>query len=207
MSSICSQLHKNLQNLFIHRFPFTDEGIPLNGIYVLFENGEFGHGGKRIVRIGTHTGDGNLRSRLEQHFVIENKDRSIFRKNVGRALLNRDRDPFLEQWNFDLTSRRSKQDLSPLVDFLKQGQIESQVTAYIQKQFEFVVFPQPERGLRLSLEAAMIATVSQCRDCWASNTWLGHSSTEEKIRTSGLWQVNGLRGSNLSLKDLTTIEG
>jgi len=31
--------------------------------------------------------------------VNENKDRSIFRKNIGRALLNKDNDPFIEQWN------------------------------------------------------------------------------------------------------------
>jgi hypothetical protein len=65
----------------------------VNGIYVLFERGEECHDGGRIVRVGTHTGDGQLRSRMLQHFVNENKDRSIFRKNIGRALLNRDRDP------------------------------------------------------------------------------------------------------------------
>ena len=39
----------------------------------------------RIVRIGTHTGENQLRSRLMQHFVKENKNRSIFRKNIGRC--------------------------------------------------------------------------------------------------------------------------
>jgi len=33
-------------------------------------------------------------SRLLQHFVMENKDRSIFRKNIGRALLARAGDPY-----------------------------------------------------------------------------------------------------------------
>jgi hypothetical protein len=36
---------------------------------------------------------------LKEHFVNENKDRSIFRKNIGRALLNKDNDYFIEQWN------------------------------------------------------------------------------------------------------------
>lgn len=72
--------------------------MPTDGIYVLFESGEESHGGDRIVRIGTHTGVGQLRSRLQQHFVKENKDRSVFRKNIGRCLLNRDSDPFLPEW-------------------------------------------------------------------------------------------------------------
>jgi hypothetical protein len=85
--------------------------------------GELAHGTNRIVRIGTHTGNDQLRSRLKQHFLIENKDRSIFRKNIGRALLNKDHDPFLGQWELDLTSRQAK--LQHIhVDINRQKQIE-----------------------------------------------------------------------------------
>ena len=83
---ICEALHAWVNSLPALRFPFGVSQIPLNGIYVLFENGEVGHGGHRIVRVGTHTGHNQLTSRLRQHFLIENKDRSIFRKNkIGRA--------------------------------------------------------------------------------------------------------------------------
>jgi hypothetical protein len=54
--------------------PFDDSPIPLNGIYILFEDGEIAHGTNRIVRIGTHTGKDQLFSRLKQHFIQENKD-------------------------------------------------------------------------------------------------------------------------------------
>ncbi len=99
MSRICQQLHQliNLQPIF--RFPFDTNNIPRNGIYILFEVGEIGHGTNRIVRIGTHTGVDQLRSRLKQHFIQENKDRSIFRKNIGRAILNQNHDPFLKLWD------------------------------------------------------------------------------------------------------------
>ena len=50
-------------------FPFDKQEIPENGIYILFEKGEFAHSTNRIVRIGTHTGDNQLRSRLFQHFL------------------------------------------------------------------------------------------------------------------------------------------
>lgn len=95
MSAVCRRVHEVIWKLPRHRFPFDDQDIPANGIYVLFEEGESGHGGDRIVRVGTHTGDNQLRSRLKQHFINENKDRSIFRKNIGRAILSKDSDPFL----------------------------------------------------------------------------------------------------------------
>ena len=39
------------------------------------------------MNICTHTGKNQLISRLKQHFTNMNKDRSIFRKNIGRCLL------------------------------------------------------------------------------------------------------------------------
>ena len=85
MSKKCNKLHKLFNNMKIYSFPFNEELIPKNGIYILFEKGEKGHNTNRIVRVGTHTGINQLRSRLKQHFLNENKDRSIFRKNIGRA--------------------------------------------------------------------------------------------------------------------------
>ena len=104
MSDLCRKLHRLFEQRPHSRFPFVTERIPRNGIYVLFECGELAHDTERIVRVGTHTGDDQLGSRLEQHFFRENKDRSIFRKNIGRALLSRDHDPFLEQWELDRKS-------------------------------------------------------------------------------------------------------
>src|SRR4051812_33329339 len=92
--NICAGLHAWAGSLPRHEFPFSGSTIPGNGIYLLFEKGEEAHGGDRIVRAGTHTGVGQLLSRLHQHFVVENKDRSIFRKNIGRALLNKTKDPY-----------------------------------------------------------------------------------------------------------------
>ena len=66
---------------------------------VLFETGELAHGADRIVWVGTHTGSNEMPSRLKQHFLKENKDRSIFRKNIGRALLNRRRTLYLPSGN------------------------------------------------------------------------------------------------------------
>lgn len=150
--NICSQLHTLFNQLPHHHFPFYEKKIPLNGIYILFEKGENAHYTNRIVRVGTHNGDGRLPSRLKSHFIKENKDRSIFRKNIGRALLNKARDPFLEQWELDLTSREARNNYQNKVDNNKQKQVEHQVTEYIQQNFWFVVFSIDKREDRLFWE-------------------------------------------------------
>lgn len=192
VEAICESLHRLLATQSQFGFPFQTHEIPKNGIYVLFEVGEEAHGGQRIVRIGTHTGRDQLRSRLKQHFVQENKDRSIFRKNIGRALLNRAGDPFLVDWNLDLTTRAAKDRYAGQIDKNHQEEIEQQVSEYMQKNFRFVIFPVAESTDRLRLESMLISTVSRCQTCRPSPHWLGLSSPVSKIRNSGLWQVNEL---------------
>jgi hypothetical protein len=198
MSVTCNQLHQVLRERETLRFPFDTKLVPENGIYVLYEQDEAGHGGDRIVRVGTHTGDKQLRSRLKQHFINENKDRSIFRKNIGRALLCRDRDQFLEFWNLDLTTVAAKAKHHETFDTSRQKAIELRVTEYIQTRFRFVVLSVPKKDDRLELEARMIATVFSCRVCTPSDQWLGLFSPKAKIHEGGLWQVNELGGEALS---------
>ncbi len=74
------------------RFDWTMiDQIPYrNGIYVMFEKGESYHSMDRIVRIGIHRGQDRLLERLRDHFVREDADSSILRKNIDRAFLNMD---------------------------------------------------------------------------------------------------------------------
>ena len=124
MGQICENVHHLFSKIQRYSFPFYENTIPKNGIYILFEKGEVAHDTDRIVRIGTHTGDNQLRSRLKQHFVKENKDRSIFRKNIGRALLSKVNNSFLEQWEWDLTTRANKEKYIPLLNTQKQAEVE-----------------------------------------------------------------------------------
>ena len=108
MSDTCKWLHIQLERLPMIKFPFKLEQLPDNGIYFLYEEGEsWGHGGfkPRIVRIGTHK-NGNFRSRIREHYLLDEskmnfdsnkaapRERSIFRKHIGRALLNKSQDVF-----------------------------------------------------------------------------------------------------------------
>jgi hypothetical protein len=201
MSQICHQLHLLFSDLPKLGFPFETSRIPANGIYVLFETGELAHQADRIVRIGTHTGSNQLPSRLEQHFVKENKDRSIFRKNIGRAILNRDKDPFLAYWEIDLTTSEAKKKYAGMIDKQKLQAAEKRVTDYIQRNFRFVVFRVDEKAKRLLWESEIISTVSLCDECRPSENWLGLHSPINKIRESGLWLVNELYKQPLAESD------
>ena len=206
MTDICEQLHRCFNHRKRFRFPFDSAAIPHNGIYILFETGESAHGGDRIVRVGTHTGENQLRSRLKQHFILENKDRSIFRKNIGRALLAKNRDPFASDWELDLTASLAKQQHGLIINRERQKEIEKDVSRYIQAHFSFSVFDVPDKAQRLLLESKIISTVSLCPGCTPSQGWLGLSSPKSKIRESGLWLVNELYKEPFSEAELQSMK-
>jgi hypothetical protein len=192
MNNVCHMIHHLFNGLPSYHFPFDAKKLPKNGIYVVFEKGESAHRTNRIVRIGTHTGDHQLLSRLLQHFVKENKDRSIFRKNIGRALLKKGHNPYLQVWDLDLTTKKAKEQYSNMIDFENQNLIERQVTTYMQNNLFFAVFQVDSKEDRLKWESRLISTVSLCPECRPSSDWLGLSSPKGKIRESGLWLVNEL---------------
>lgn len=192
MIDTCERLHTWFNGRKRFRFPFDSAAIPSNGIYILFETGEMAHDGDRIVRVGTHTGQGQLPSRLEEHFLRENKDRSIFRKNIGRALLAKAGDPFAAIWELDRTSSQARQQHEQLLANERQRQIEKDVSRKIQANFSFAVFEVLDKSDRLLFESRIISTVSRCPACTPSPTWLGLASPKSKIRESGLWLVNEL---------------
>lgn len=207
MSKLCHELHQFVYQLPRYNFSFDAKSIPQNGIYILFENGEQGHEADRIVRIGAHTGKNQLRSRLMQHFTKENKDRSIFRKNIGRCLLHRENDPYLNVWELDSTSSEGKRAYHHLVMPEYQNKIEKRVSGYMQSQFSFAVLEVLDKDERLYLESRIISTVSLCEECKPSTGWLGLSSPKDKIRESGLWQVNELYKSPLTGEDFRGLVG
>ncbi|MHB9033545.1 MAG: hypothetical protein ACYC6L_10900 [Anaerolineae bacterium] len=205
VNDICRDLHLLLAQQTRYHFPFADQRLPHDGVYVLYEKGETAHGVDRIVRIGTHDGDGNLVQRLDEHFIKENKDRSVFRKNIGRALLAYTKDPFLAQWDIDRTSKAVRDNPKRQVDLKRLQQVERLVSRRIQEYFSFVIIPAPIRDDRHALEADLIATVAQCDECHPSSAWLGRYSPNEKIRSSGLWQVQHLDGQPMDADDVAVL--
>lgn len=202
MSEICNQLHILLRKGRRFDFSMGYDLIPLNGIYIMFEQGELAHGTDRIVRVGTHTGNDQLKSRIYQHFENENKNRSIFRKDIGRCLLNKEKNPYLSTWELDPTSREKKLRYAHLIDKEFEALLEKEISEYIQEKLTFCILQVPEKEKRLYFEARLIGTVSNCKECHPSEDWLGLYSSKKKIRDGGLWQVMELYSSNLSEDEL-----
>jgi hypothetical protein len=206
MDNLCGHIHKIFNEAKRFSFPFDRNEIPKNGLYVLFENGEKAHSVDRIVRIGTHTGKDQLCPRIIQHFLLENKDRSIFRKNIGRAMLNKNNDNYLQIWEYDLTTKENKEKYTDIINIEKQKNIEKEISIYIQNNFSFILMCVDEKDARLEMESKIISTVSLCSQCRPSKSWLGNHSTKEKIRESGLWLVNELWKQPLNQNDIASIE-
>ena len=218
MSETCKWLHEELEQLPLMGFPVTFEQLPHNGVYFFYETDEiWGHNGHllRIVRIGTHK-DGNFGSRIAEHYLVDEskmqfdptkpapKDRSIFRKNIGRALLKRNKDPYLEVWEIDFVKRASRHKLSHLRNIAKEQAIEREITRLLRRKFRFRFIVMDVRVARMGtegIESKLIGTVSRCKACRASSNWLGNHSPKLPIQESGLWLIQHLRSEGMTEDD------
>ena len=180
----------------INSLPFN------NGIYIVYETGEFYHSMDRIVRVGTHTSPNRLKRRLTDHFVRENHNSSIFRKNIGKAILNAYHDPYLSVWTLD-TSRPANY---KYIDPIKNADTERRVSDYMRSHLTFTAFPVPEKGQRLRLEEAIISTLNHTSDFGPGEKWPGKYSPEIEICTSGLWLKQGLDAEGLTESEMVSLQ-
>ena len=223
MSEKCRWLHEQLEQLEAVNYSNLDlEALPEDGIYFFYEEREiWGHGGSkpRIVRVGTHR-DGNFRNRIAEHYLVneakmdfdKNKpkpsDRSIFRRNIGRALLNKSEDDYLETWEIDFTSREKREEFSHLRDISREREIEARITELLRTRFFFRFIElegQTHRMGRTGLESHLIGTLAQCSLCRASSNWLGKCSPKEQISEGKLWLIQHLDADPINEKDRETI--
>ena len=162
---------------------------PKRGIYFFFENGETRTGAPeelRVVRVGTHGlkrgAKSTLWNRLRQHRGVLKHGGgyhggSIFRHHVGLAIANRGNLSIPETWrNF-----RSDCCLERLVS----QHIRAMPLLWIKVSDS--PGPNSQRGY---IERNAIALLSKNFDDKPSTNWLGHHAVNERIRTSGLWNVN-----------------
>ncbi|MCC6019121.1 MAG: hypothetical protein LM601_08820, partial [Candidatus Verstraetearchaeota archaeon] len=203
MSELCKWLHERLEELPLIRYPFRLDLLPECGVYFFYEDGEvWGHGGDklRIVRVGTHKG-GSLRNRIAEHYLLgkyerqmyfdrnrpKPSDRSIFRKNIGRALLNRNNDSYLEIWNIKFVEREDRERYGFMRNINKEKELEEKITRIIRERFSFRFIVLNGQAERIMLERALIGTLASCKLCRPSENWLGNYSPIPEIRESGLW--------------------
>jgi hypothetical protein len=223
MSELCKWLHGQLEQLPPPiKFPFTLEQLPENGVYFFYERGEiWGHGENkpRIVRVGTHR-NGNFKSRISEHYCLDESkmdfdkahpkpsDRSIFRKNIGRALLKRDNDDYLQIWEIDFIKSKNRKLFGDRRNTIKEKTIESTITKILRERFSFrfiIIDNLTERMGSKGLESSLIGTLSHCKLCKPSEKWLGNYSPKQQIRNSGLWLVQHLKANGIKEKDKEVI--
>lgn len=177
------KIHKELNAL--PRYTYLGNGefsgvIPEGGgVYIIFERGEKYGVYDRITRVGK--AEKSLLSRLKQHFEKEDKDHSVFRKHVGRALLNK-KGLTLENWN-----KKGVTDSGT----------ENEVSEYLKENASFCVIPLKDKNEICIMEKTLIGILSAFNLSYLaangkaiqSGDWLGNYSVNQKIKASGLWNV------------------
>lgn len=217
-SEMCAAAHRALERLPLTRYPFDIDDMPDAGVCFFYEDGEsWGHGDgemkPRIVRVGTHR-KSNFRSRMRDHYIPDSRstnldarkppphDRSIFRKNLGRAILNREGSRYLDVWNIDFTTREARAKKSHLRNVEEDARIESEVTRLLRERFSlrFVVLEREKE--RRYIESKIIGTLHGCPCCKSSEGWLGLHSPVDKIREGGMWMTQHLESDGLAVADM-----
>lgn len=155
----------------------------------------------RLTRIGTHAvSEGSqttLWNRLRNHRGAQrgtyadggNHRGSVFRKRVGEAIIEREgRHEAYPEWGVGSSAGRDRR--------LQELPMERRVSDYIRDLPFLWVGIDDEPGAdsdRAYLERNAIALTSNFqRDAIdpRADTWLGHHCPAEKIRQSGLWNIN-----------------
>lgn len=204
--SKCSLLHEIFNGMPRYNWKSIDE-IPFeNGIYIMFESGEKLYGKDRIIRIGTHNADGRLKKRLKDHFISQNKDGSILRKNIGLAFLNKENDSFEVIWAMDSSKPETRREILAANQSERIKLIEKMVSEYLQSHIEFTCIQVDTKDKRLFLEGALITTLNHTADFNSSDTWLGLSSPKPEIARSGLWNTQGLDKHELTIEEILDLE-
>jgi predicted transport protein len=168
----------------------------------------------RIVYVGSNIKKNRLPKMLNFIFKDGNRDNTIFRKNIGRALLRNNNNYFkkfnikstpnlIAMWDMDFKEFNEKYDNDS--DESKEiGKVEEMVSQYIQDNFSFSLIKIEDKLKRSHLKSKIISSLSLSEESKPSKTWLGHDSTREKIRKSGLYLEQHLynRENQLNNEDI-----
>lgn len=204
-TTACGTVQLLISHLPLYRRP-SDVSFA-DGLYLFYEEGEVSRHGihGRIVRVGDHpNAKGGLVPRLESHYRSNRgaKNRSVFRRYLGGALL-----------------RRS----DPASPCLRPGPgkghwekhhgsackacagLEQRVTSELQTRFRFRCVAIDDRTERRRLEARLIATIASCEACRPTSAWLGSHAYARKVQQSGLWNSRHVAGPPATKEDLKAL--
>ena len=181
-------------------------GWPARGVYFFFEDGEVREDGQtpRVVRVGTHAlraSSTTLWRRLAQHKGNVggvrpgggNHRGSIFRQHVGAALVARG------DWPSSMSASWGVGSTAPTAVRAEEFAIERAVSAYIGAMqllcvaVEDAPAPRSDRGVIEAGTIALLSNYDRPPVDPPSGRWLGCDAPSERVRFSGLWNVNHVR--------------
>lgn len=175
------------------------QGWSKSGVYLFFEPGELRNGTteSRVVRIGTHGvsrgSRATLWNRLRTHRGtgngMGNHRSSIFRLHVGAALAAKDPSVMVPTWGIGQAAHAKLRKA--------EESLERQVSAHIGAMhvlwlaIEDEASPASDRAYIERNLIGLLVGKSEPADLPSMN-WLGHFSPDERIRNSGIWNLDFL---------------
>lgn len=182
------------------------QGLPAAGVYFFFEPGEYRASSiiPRVVRVGTHGVSEGSRSTLWQrlhahrghvrgaHAGGGNHRGSIFRRHLGTAFIARDHLTGFTHWGLGANASSEIR--------AEERELEQRVSAHLAR-FSFTWVPVPgastagnERSLVERSAIGLLSNYGRQGSAEAVDPptpeWLGHYCSNERVRASGLWNVN-----------------
>lgn len=194
---ILAKLEKKIGGKIPFEASIDEEGLPTKGIYFIFEQGEMrstSGKGMRIVKVGTHATMPFSKSWLYQRIRAHrgNDDdlnghhrRSMLRKNIGRAIMKRDR----------LSCPTWEKRVKPVP---AERRIEEKISKYIRKRMSYLYLkidddPSTWRK-RIWFFRNLLSLISNYGKDEIidppSKGWLGHNFPDkitDVVSSSGLW--------------------
>lgn len=205
----CQKIHELIS--LLPKFNNLKVTSPLNGLYFFFEDGEYincsNQNHFRIVRVGNHIKINGLIKRLRKHYTGSKKN-SPFLRYVGGAMIRKDNpystclQPEPGQGHWEMKNGKYCKLCEPYKKKSKE---------YIKTRTKFSIVQVDDKEIRDILEKTIVSTISLYNfhnSCIPSENWLGKYAYSDKVKSSGLWQIDFVPGTKyeLSLELLNQFE-
>ena len=184
------QLEEKVGGLYSFRDDLND--LPRKGVEFYFEEGEFRTESNklRVVRIGASN---RIFDRLNNDHMGDNARNSIFRRHIGRALLN------VQEGLQDLYYENIPNNIDSIID-------EEMVSEHLLNYIRFLILPVEVKSTRKFIKNTAISLLSNYSTPSEVNPptdeWLGNDSIDTdgcpylEIRDSGLWNEKLVKSTN-----------
>lgn len=176
------------------------QGWPRSGVYLFFEPGEHrsGEARPRVVRVGTHGvsrgSTASLWNRLRTHRGtnrgLGNHRASVFRLHVGAALAAKDPALAVSTWGVGQSAEAKQRKGEEALERAVSAHIAVMTVLWLAVEDE--ASPASDRAyLERNIIGLLVGNAGPIDG--PSSDWLGAFSPDERIRNSGLWNLDFLR--------------